>query len=399
MNLIYKVLFFIILVFVSCNDNRKEGILLEIGKYVLTVSDYNYIKDKEPYKSLKNSELEYKLVEEGLILAYAMDSHYDTIGVLKKQLEYAERYYASKVEGYVWNKKVKPYFHISDEDLNNAYKKRNSQYTLEVLNFPSKRSIEKYLPNKEAKLTNTDFIRLREEVNTSKNLKFLNYLSSYPFYPLGVYTDKITSAKIGDIIGPLESLNGFYIIHVKAIKNNALDTYSQIQPILKQELYYALKDKYIWESQKEIVNETKPILNESALIELASKFNSKKNKFNSISRSLVLMKYNLNDTEQTYTVSDFQEFIQFQPVFIGSLDDSEDIKRMLKTFLIGKYLFEESRKLGIENDADFKSFKKYNQHKLFIKYYKQIHEVLENPVNIDNNYPIEINQIKRYIQN
>src|SRR5690606_25800008 len=96
MNLIYKV-FFIILLFISCADNQKQSVVLEIGKYVLTASDFKAIIKGESYKLLNSGELERKLIEEGRILAYAKDNRFDTIGILKKQLVYAERYYASKV--------------------------------------------------------------------------------------------------------------------------------------------------------------------------------------------------------------------------------------------------------------------------------------------------------------
>lgn len=400
MNFIYKV-FFIILLFISCADNQKQSVVLEIGKYVLTASDFKAIIKGESYKLLNSGELERKLIEEGRILAYAKDNRFDTIGILKKQLVYAERYYASKVEGYVWNQKVKPQFNISDDDINKAYAKKNIEYSLDILNFPSKKSIEKYLSFKTSTLTEKDFIRLRKEINSNPDVGFLSRSMSYPFYPFGAYTDKIIGAKKGDVIGPLESLNGYYIIYVSKVNKNAwFGARSRIEPILKQELLYTLRDKYVWESQKEIMNQTKPVIYEPAVIKLASSFDSKRYKFVNIDKSLILMNYAMGAIEENYTVADFEEFIQCQPVFIGSLNSSEDIKRMLKTFLIGKFLHRESIKLGMHNNPDFKTFKKTYQQKLFIHFYKEKYKALEKVrclKELKIKYPIITNQIGYFI--
>jgi hypothetical protein len=121
----------------GCNQLTTGDVLLQIGPYKLTPSEYEFVRNSVPYKTLTSEQLQEKLIEEGRILAYALDHHYDTISLLNRQLDYAMHYYASSVNGYVWNKTVKPLLQVSPGDIRNEYKKRSDEYLANKKTIPS----------------------------------------------------------------------------------------------------------------------------------------------------------------------------------------------------------------------------------------------------------------------
>lgn len=112
-----KTLVFLAVIVYGCNNPvDKQDTLLKIGAYTLSAADYTLVRNGVQYKNLDDEQLQDRLVAEGRILAYALEHRFDTIDLLEKQLLYAMRYYASSVDGYVWDKKVKPLLQaISDE--------------------------------------------------------------------------------------------------------------------------------------------------------------------------------------------------------------------------------------------------------------------------------------------
>ena len=116
----------IILLFAVCAlacNNDNETVLI-IGKYKLTKAQLEFKRAKDRYKFLTEQALQDKLIEEGRILAFALDHRYDTLTTLKKLFEYASRSYAAQVDGFVWNKRVKSKLQLTENDLKNTYLKR-----------------------------------------------------------------------------------------------------------------------------------------------------------------------------------------------------------------------------------------------------------------------------------
>lgn len=258
-----KIIILILFLFigVGCSQYKKEDILLQIGDHKLSVADYEYIRNNAKYKKYGDEQLQNALIEEGKLIAFALDHKYDTIGELNKQLEYAAYYYASRVDGYVWNKKVKPLLKVPDENVQNSMSNR--------------------------------------------------------------------------------------------------------------ELVNSLKQKYIGESQRQIMTDTNPEMYDDAISEVASKVNAGENKWSGIDRNLLLMEYDFNGMRQHYTVANLMEFVQCQPLFWGTLSNPEDIKEILKTHLVNISLFAEAQQMGMEDDEEYQLFKRNCQRGLLLHHYKQ----------------------------
>ncbi|MBD8489454.1 peptidyl-prolyl cis-trans isomerase [Echinicola sp. CAU 1574] len=364
------ILFLLLLLGAACD--RKQGkVLLQIGSYTMTATEYESIKKNKQYSQLSTDLLHERLREEGLILAYALDHQYDTIKQITKQLEYIQRFYASTVDGYVWNKKVKPHLKVDEEALQKAYKRRNVGYDIDVILIPTREMLLEYLDPEVKVNTVEGFNRLKEEVDEDERIKNYTYTSHYPFNPMGIYLENLDQLNIGDVIGPLETLNGFFIVHVTNSKRGSLKPYEQEKSIIEQDLLFGLKEKYIWESQQRIFNEADPIMNEQSIIEMATKFDSSKKDWPGIDQDKVLMEYWFQGEECTYTASDFMEFVRHQPVFTGNLSDPNDVKQMLKTFLIGKFILLEAKEMGMEEDEEYLQWIKNRTNGVFVHRFKR----------------------------
>jgi len=105
MNLkLLRTVLLLIITSLGCNTNSVEDTVLQIGGYKLTTTELELKRQNDRYKPLGKQELEDRLIEEGCILAFALDNKYDTITTLNKLLEYASKSFAARVDGFVWNK-------------------------------------------------------------------------------------------------------------------------------------------------------------------------------------------------------------------------------------------------------------------------------------------------------
>ena len=368
----------------SCKLNSKEDTVLQIGKYKLTATELESKKKNNKYKSFTNQALEEKLIEEGRILAFAIDHKYDTIVSLNKLLKYASRSYATKMNGFVWNKQVKPKLEITENDIKNAYLKRSRICTLQVVRFPDKTVLDKYYTSAK------DFSQLRQKV-TDPNVNFFATPTRFPYYPLSSFGNTLDSAKAGDILGPFETEEGFFIVRVAATGIVKQNPYEQEKTSIKQELLSALTEKYIWQKRKEIFSKANPQVYTAAINELTSKFNAANKTWPGVDPDLLLMTYDLHGKKVSYRFTDFEEFVQNEPVFYGALNKSDDVKKMLQSFVLDQYVYAEAQQMGIDNDKEYFEFRKEYQEKIFIGQYKKqfVYPKLS----------VQENELKEYYQN
>lgn len=370
--MIFLVWIFCLVALISCTRNNKDGLLLQIGDHRLTIPDYELKRKSDKYKSLTDQQLQDKLIEEGRIIAFSFDHKYDTISALNKHLEYAMRFYASKVDGFVWNKKVKPKLELTDSEIHQAYLKRSHNYSLEVIHIPSKSILDKY--QKPGSLqSEREFNLLKKNGASDPDVSVSNVNARYPFYPIGIYTDKIYTAKAGDLLGPIEALDGYYIIRIAGIKKATQNDYRNEKALIKQELLSGLTQKYIFESQQEIFGKANVRMNDAAIEELASKFNDKEKKWPEVNPGLILMDYNFEGKRARYYAADFFEFVANEPVIFGSLSKPADVRKMLSSNIIGKALYAEALRMNIESDEEYLHFKKNYRENVFLEYYKRQH--------------------------
>ncbi|UCS93347.1 peptidyl-prolyl cis-trans isomerase [Echinicola marina] len=366
----FIILSLLILLGAAC-DRKHDKVLLQIGSYTLTANEYESIKKNEKYSQLSTEQLHERLLEEGLILAYALDHQYDTIKQIAKQLEYIQRFYASTVEGYVWNRKVKPHLKVSEEALQKAYKRRNVGYDIEVILIPTREMLLEYLDPEVKVNTVEGFNRLKEEVDADERIKNYTYTSHYPFNPMGIYLENLAQLNIGDVIGPLETLNGFFIVHISDSKRTPLRPYEQEKSVIEQDLLFGLKEKYIWESQQRIFEEANPIMHEQAIVDMAAMFDPDNKNWPGVDPESVLMEYRFEGENIPYTASNFMEFARHQPVFKGLLSNHNDMKKMMGSFLIGKYLLQEAKDMGMEGDEEYLQWIKNRTNGVFVHHFKR----------------------------
>ena len=252
---VVRVLIIITGFLVGCQHLHSDDVLLKIGSYTLSMADYTLVRNSAQYKQLDDEQLQDRLVEEGRILAYALEHRFDTIALLKKQLLYAMRYYASSVDGYVWNKKVKPLLQAASDEGRNA----------------------------------------------------------------------------------------------------------------------PAPEKYIREGQLRVLEATKPLLHETAIAHMAAMVVERERKWPGIDPGLLLMEYEFDGAHRCYTAADFMEFVQCQPVFMGSLANVTDIKNMLHSWLIGICLYAEGQQLGMEKDPVYGQVRQRYRYGIFINHFKQQH--------------------------
>lgn len=355
----------------GCKPARADGLVLQIGTYELGRTEFASLSQRVTYNVLTDEQLQARLVEEGRILAYALEHRYDTIDLLNRQLEYALRYYVSSVDGYVWNKKVKPFLQVSTDDIRKAQAMRTQEYQLESIHFPNEGLVKKYCIAGQPVTTARAFYALQEKIKADPKVNFYRGFRRYPFFPLGVYLPSLAASRVGEVWGPIETLSGYYLVHVadkRAIKPGPGE---QEQQAIREELLLGLKEKYIQESQQQVLREMKPQLQAVAIAEIASKADAKEKVWPGVDPNLLLMEYDFAGAHRAYTAADLMEFAQCQPMFTGSLSNPDDVKEMLHAHLVGISLFAQAQQMGMDNDTAYQLLRKRYQQGIFIQHYKQ----------------------------
>jgi len=368
MKLQFPLLFLFALCLYGCganHDNKKDNTVLSIGQYKLTSNDLEWQRKGDRYKALSTQALEEKLVQNGEILAYALDHRYDTIKALNKLLDYASRAYATSNDGFIFNKKVKPKLELTENDLKSAYQKRTQQFVLEVIQISDKALLDKYYTSAK------DFDALKEKVSSGKSGQVFTAPSRFPNVPLSVYINNVENAKVGDVLGPVETEDGYLVVRVAAIKPANQNPFEQEKEGIRQEVLSALTRKYAWANQKQVYDKADIKMNDDAILKIASSFNAQEKSWPGVDPDLVLMNYQLNGKSVTYRLADFEEFVKNEPVFFGSVNNPNDVKKMLRYFITEQYLFAEAQQMNVQADEDYRQFRRNYQQKIFIEHFKR----------------------------
>jgi hypothetical protein len=370
-NTVAQSLLLLLLVFTSCTKNKNnDNILLQAGKYEFTSLDYDMLNTRTNNYFTNPQQMD-KLVENAYILAFALDNKYDTIKLLSTKMFYGMRLYSAEVNGYVWNKKVKPNLKVSNDDLKRAYNKRSVQYSIECIGFPTGTKMDKYITSGTNVNTEKSFYALKQHIAVIPEATSSVLQSTYPFTPFSAYTNKIENSKIGDVLGPIETPNGFYLLHVVGIKTVKQPPYNNEKAAIEHELLNVLTERYIMDSQKDILGKASPKMNDKSILYMASRFDNQTRQWPEIDENLILMSYQFKGKRQLFTAGDLKEFINCEPFFIGSPSKANDIKEFMKSYLMDIYLYEEAKGMNAEADEEFIAFKRYYRNKLFVQHYNE----------------------------
>lgn len=349
----------------GCNTNKDKETILVIGKYSLTKAELASKIKNDRYRSLTGQGLESKLIEEGRIVAFALDHRYDTVARLKKLFEYAARSYASQVDGFVWNKRVKPKLQLTENDIKQVYVKRSREHTVDVVLAGDKGTLGRYYRSP----GDLDLIRAR--ASSDQNVKVFSATVKFPYYPLSYYVDGLDTLKNGQIIGPVETADGYLIARVAATRAVAQRPYDEEKAGIRQGLLFGLTQKYLWETQKRIFKQADPEIYNAAVGELALRFDTRKKDWPGIMPNLLIMNYNFGGERVPYRVADLREFVTNQPVIIGSLTTPGGVKKILRSVIVERYLLADAQQMNMAADEGYRRFSKENNEKIFIEHYKR----------------------------
>jgi hypothetical protein len=343
---------------------RANDVVLQVGSYSLRQDEYYYLKEKLKRNHHDSIQLIEEIRDQAYLLAFTKEHRYDTINELNKRLDYALKFYIAQVDGYLWNKKVKPKLQVTDSLLQTAYKKSAFLYQIDLIKFSDKdtSALQKSMFNQ------NQFNNLKKI--TPKG-QFHQITLTYPFLPYGVFTTQLDHAKIGDIIGPFETDEGPYVMMVKNIVPAPLQPYKDLEQKLRQAITIRMTNKYVYESVKHIQAETKPKFYDQAITDLCRHYNQKEKKWSSKVDSMLLMEYTFHGNTKQFKGKEFKEFIQYQPLFFGSLQNTEDVKKMINTHLISLFLYDEAQKLSPENDSEYLLFKSWLRNRFYINYFRE----------------------------
>lgn len=365
MKLKFAVILLSFAVVLSCKRADKDNVVLKVGKYTLAKSEVKAKRENNRYKSLTNQEFEDKLIEEGRIIAFTLDHRYDTISTLNTLLHYASRAYVSREDGFVWNKKVKPGLQLTEKAIRDAYDKRSQEYTFEIIRLSEKSNAEKYF-----KVIN-NFDLLHKNALSDKTAMVFTLNVRFPYYPLCKYINISDTLKAGDVLKPGETEDGYICSRVQSVKPFLQKSYEDEKPGIKNELRLGLAQKYVWDNQKQLLDKAKPAIHDRALLELVSKFDASQKSWPGINPTLKLMEYTFSGKRVAYLVSDFKEFVDNEPVFMGSLANPLDVRKMLQSVIITQYLSAEAQQMNVEADGDYIQFRKNYQENIFIGHFRR----------------------------
>jgi hypothetical protein len=357
---------------ISCTGYKSNDTLLQIGDYKLTVADYEYMRTENDKRAkLTDTDLEKKIIDDGYLCAYALDNKYDTIAFLKKKMDYAIRFYAAAQDGYLWNKKYESKLDISESQVQDAYEKQKQEYNIEFINFSNKELLDKYLSSHLTIQSSSDFSSIKSKIDSKSGIYSNSTYQRYPFNLPGLDYNKVAQSKQGDAWGPVQTPEGYFIYRLVNVRNTFIVPYNNIKPALQKLLEHQLAQKYNNERHKEILQKAKPEMFDEVINYMLSSCNIKARKWNKVDKSKVLMNYSIDGEIKTFTIADFIEFVENEPIFFGSLSQLSGIKGMLESNIFDIYLYNEALKIDMLKDPEFVTYKKNRQFKMYAQYYKE----------------------------
>lgn len=325
----------------GCEPAPANAIVLQAGDFVLTEDAFQALRGQGAYRDLTDAQLAERLVTEARIMAFALQHRYDTLSQLQRQLDYAVRYQVSSVNGYLWNRTVKPSLRVSPDEIKKAYALRAQEYWLEYSFY------------------------------TAQDTQTFSGWRSYPFVPLAVYLPALALPETGKSYGPVKTLHGYCIVHVKEKRPARVRAFSEDSAAINGELLLALQEDKIWRSQEQVLQTTHPLFYDAAIDSVAAAFDPSGQTWAGVDMGLVLMEYTWQGKLRRFTLASLQELVQCQPLYMGSLQRAGDVKKLLESFLIGICLYEQAKGLGMEADPVFQLQKQQYLRGIYIQRFRQ----------------------------
>lgn len=350
----------------GCSESQKNDILVKVEDYELTKASYEFIlgNNRKTDKQINDA-----LMEQAFIMAYALEHHYDTITHLQKKMLYGCRLFSSEaLRGYVWKKKYVPLIETTSQKIESHIPKRQELLTFDIIHFSSEEAVNKYLIERDS-LSSDEFLKLKTKAEVKPDIMSSRVQCYYPYYPVGIYIDDLHDASIGRVWGPIETIDGynFYLLDNREIIQSEFSEKDKMKFLKK--INQLVTEKYQIEDKRALKLLTNPVMYDDSINQMVSHYLPDQKAWPGVDTDMALMDYTFQGDRYSYTVADFIEFTQCEPLFFGDLSVCEDIKKMFWAYLNDIYKYEEAQKIGMGTDEEFLLFKDDFRRKLYVQHF------------------------------
>lgn len=359
-------LLFAILTLIKCSGKNKneisDEIVLKVNNFEMTKYEFEKIKksylkysdNKVSSDDLKN--FNNQIIDEAYILADAYNKRYDTLSEINKIVYYEKLFLIGKEGGYVWKKFEEPKLVFTNNELKEAYKKRNNVFYLEYLFSQNYDVLKKTLKSDTIIKNELSFHEKVEKYKSYPIIKYINAPYRWPFDEMFDVKDIIYGLKSGEVSKPLITSEGVYIIHIIQIENMKQQKFKDEKENIRSILRKAKALKIILNKQNEIRNKASYQINDSIADELLKNIEPDLNRMpeNKSFMDKIIMKYYLNKQLENVTSREVLEFFKYLPYKYYLIDNKNHLHECLKDYVICKYMYKEADSLGILDDKQYK---------------------------------------------
>jgi len=368
------------------NTQIDKSVVIKIGKLEITRYEFERNQTRELIKGSDSSALKNKkeinnwtkkYIDKCFVIADAYTKQYDTLNVIRRNIEAVGNYMMTQRYGYLWKRTISPIVDTAKIVTNWKMEKRKRLYYFEFISAHDKSSFFQFLnndsllPNKEA------FSALKRQITNNKTFSSDYFSIQWPFFALWDYKDYLFSMQEGHVSKLIYSGKDFlylYLDHIEEIPVNEAE-----KAKLLTELQLGTESDLIKKESNEMNKKCKPTLNQTN-INIIIDFLNKGNNINKYDKDIELIQYYVDDTLHKIGFKIFIDYYN-QLLMRNEIKNKEDFEGYIMDYYNDDYYLNEARKLNLFESKVFKLDRKnYQNNLLYVKYLEN--EIL-NKIKID----------------
>lgn len=345
----------ILLLFAGCRNKEEisDKIVIQVGN--ISITEYEFRKNLPPDLLEKPQSKSYKkwlddYIDDIYLLNDAYNKKYDTLSSVRKTLENSAKEMIGKVDGYLWQKQALPKLKISNNELKEAYSKREFVYYLDYILIPDTLK-GKYFFDSIKMENRVDFEKLKEKCSNIENIIIRNGPYQWPFVEIFPIAEKIISMNANNVMPPVNTPNGTYVLFLMKKEKVNRVPFEREKETIYWDLYTVKAQKVIIEKQQEIFTQARVILDDQHINNLSIAFATINDSNDSTMLHFLgndtLMKYFFKGETIVYTVNNYLDYVRHFPFLQEDYRLKENIPTCLKNIIIKEYTFNEADSLGI----------------------------------------------------
>jgi hypothetical protein len=339
----------------SGESEPAQDIIYKVGSFKASryEVDHDFANFRKSYTRISDRLIESWMDEmrtKAYFLADAYAKRYDTLSVIQKKLDFAFKYKIAEEGGYLWKRNVAPKLEVSDSEVEDAYRKREDLYYMELVFFSDDRLLREI--SKRFSTGAPPFRELVKELRGRPGVEFASSPLIYPFAQLASVKEEIYQMKVGDVLGPVSEPEGSYIIQLTSKQKRNLLPIEEDQQFIEQDLVSLKRKLAIDSKQDSIYRTSKAVFDDHNIERLAQRLKNK-TATSAEMDTAVLMTYHLGNSKHHFLAKHYHEFIRYMPILVGDFAEPQQIRNNLKDHLIRTYLYEEAGQMGILVDKTF----------------------------------------------